>query len=262
MKPKTNKTFYIVLIVILSVVTLGLIALLVIGIANKGFGINASNVSTNLVLEREYSLEDFDKIDANVKSGNVTIHSTKDEAATVKFFADKSSAADVAKSNNTLYINDRSDDCYFICIGLKSVSVEVYLPESYDGEIKIDLDAGSTIVEDFINADFDINSDMGDVSLGVAKNISANLDMGKLTVADCYGKITVQDDMGDVEIKNLHLTHDSEIKLDMGSISIDNVGDVRVDAEVDLGNKHVDGGNYKADTVLKIRNSMGDITVR
>lgn len=261
MKKTNNNSFYIVLIVILSVVTLGLIALLVIGVINKGFGISIDNVSTNLVLEREFELEDLEKINVKAKAGNITVRSSKSENAVVKFYADKSSAADVSKSSNALIINDKSDDCRFICLGWKGVNIEVYLPEEFAGDIKTDLDSGRTVIEDFRNASFDVNSDMGDVNLGSAKNIFANLDMGKLTVADCYGKITVANDMGDVEIKSLHLTDDSEIKLDMGSLSIDSVGDVRVDAEVDLGDKDISGGNYKSDIVLKLHNSMGSITV-
>ena len=262
MKTKSNNTFYIVLIVILSVAVLGLIALLVVGITNKGFGFSSDNVSSNLVLERDYSIEDLNRIDAKVKAGKVSVYSTQDEKAVVKFYSDKSSAAEVIASNNVLSIVDRNDDCHFICFNFKGVNVEVYIPNSYDGEIKLDVDAGAIMVEDFTAASLNIRDDMGDVTLGVAKNIDARLDMGRLTVVDCLGKINIKNDMGDVEVKNLHLTENSEIKLDMGNVTIDNVGDARVDADVDLGDKDVSGGNYKSDIVLTIQNSLGNITVR
>jgi hypothetical protein len=118
------------------------------------------------------------------------------------------------------------------------------------------------MVEDFTAASLNIRDDMGDVTLGVAKNIDARLDMGRLTVVDCLGRINIKNDMGEVEVKNLHLTENSEIKLDMGNVTIDNVGDVRVDADVDLGDKNVSGGNYKSDIVLTVQNSLGNITVR
>jgi hypothetical protein len=67
--------------------------------------------------------------------------------------------------------------------------------------------------------------------------------------------------MGDVEIENLHLTENSDISLSMGNIRIDHVGDVRVDADVDMGNKNINGGNDDAAVKLRIDNSMGNISV-
>jgi hypothetical protein len=262
MKSKSNNTFYIVLIVIISVVTLGLVTLLIVGIANKGFGFNSDNVSENLVLEQEYALEDLQKIDATVKAGKLTVYSTQEDVAKVKFYAEKSSAADVVKSGDMLKISDRSDECHFICFNWRGVNVEIYLPDSYDGTIKLDVDAGRMTVGDFRLASVDIKNDMGDVELGTAKNINADVDMGKLIVADCLGKLTLKNDMGDIEVRSLHLTEDSEIKLDMGNVTIDSVGDVRVDSDVELGNSNISGGNHKSDIVLKIRNSMGNVTVR
>ncbi len=260
-KTKSNNNFYIVLIVIFSVVILGLGALMVIGIANKGFGFSVENVSENLAFEEEYSLEKFTSIDAKIKAGKITVHSTQDDMARVKFYADKTSAAYVLNDGDVLKIEDKNDECHFICLNFRGVNVEVYLPDSYNGAIRIDVDAGRIETGDFRSASLDIYDDMGDVKLGVAKDIRAELDMGKLSLADCLGRLNIDNDMGDVEIRELHLIDNSEIKLDMGSLKIESVGDVRVDAEVDLGNKDVTGGNHKSDIVLKVRNSMGDITI-
>ena len=263
-KNKEKKTFYIVLAIILSVVVLGLTSILIIGIANKGsfrFGINADNVSTNLALENEYAIDGLEKVDINVKAGKVSIYSTENDAATLKFYAKDEDDATVNNDGKTLKIKDDSEECHFFCVGWEGVSVELYLPSTYAGEIKVDNNFGRVRIEDFADASLDVDSSAGDVELGTAKNINADLSMGKLTVKDCLGQIRISNSMGDVEIESLHLTADSDINLSMGNIRIDHVGDVRVNADVDMGNKNINGGNDDATVKLRIDNSMGNISV-
>lgn len=263
-KNKEKKTFYIVLAVILSIVVLGLSSILIIGIANKGsfkFGFNADNVSSNLAFEDEYPIAEIDNINIDVKAGKISVRNTEGDLAIVKFYAKESNDADVKIEKNLLSIVDESDDCHFLCFNWEGVSVELYLPSSFAGEIKADNDYGHITVDDFAEASLVIDSSAGDVELGTAKNINAELSMGKLVAADCLGKLRIDNSMGDVEIRQLHLTQDSDIHLSMGNVRIDNVGDVRVKADVDMGNKNVNGGNDMASVTLNIDNSMGNISV-
>jgi hypothetical protein len=48
----------------------------------------------------------------------------------------------------------------------------------------------------------------------------------------------------------------------MGNIEIKHIGDVYVEAKTDIGNSSVENSNPKSDVVLRIENSMGNITVR
>lgn len=263
-KNKEKKTFYVVLAIILSVVVLGLTSILIIGIANKGsfrFGINADNVSTNLAYEKDYEIADLEHVAINVKAGKVSVYSTESDAASLKFYAKNEKDAVVNNDGKTLKIQDESEECHFFCVGWEGVNVELYLPDTYAGEIKVDNDFGRVKIEDFAEASLDVDSSAGDVELGVAKIINADLSMGRLTVKDCLGRIRISNSMGDVEIENLHLTENSDISLSMGNIRIDHVGDVRVDADVDMGNKNINGGNDDAAVKLRIDNSMGNISV-
>ncbi|MBR5419465.1 DUF4097 family beta strand repeat protein [Candidatus Saccharibacteria bacterium] len=263
-KNKEKKTFYIVLAVILSVVVLGLSSILIIGIINKGsfrFGFNGDNVSSNLAFEKEYPIEDVEKIDMKVKAGKIAVRNTENNAAIVKFYAKESNDADVKLEGGLLSIIDKSDDCHFLCINWEGVSVELYLPSSYAGEIVADNDFGRVSVDDFREATLTIDSSAGDVELGAAKNIDAKLSMGKLSLADCLGYLRIDSSMGDVEISQLHLTQDSSIHLSMGNVRIDNVGDVRVKSDVSMGNQNINGGNDMATVILNIDNSMGNVSV-
>ena len=264
-KTKEKKTFYVVLAIILSVVVLGLTSLLIFGIANKGsfrFGFSADNVSSNLAYENEYPIAEIEKLNVSVKAGKVAVRGTESDVATVKFFAKRAEDAAVKNEAGTLKIEDKSEECHFFCINWEGVSVELYLPSSYAGEIKVDSDFGRVTVDDFDAATVIVDSSAGDVELGSAKNIDASLSMGKLSVKDCFGKIRIKNSMGDVEINSLHLTEDSSISLSMGNVRIDHVGDVDVKADVDMGNKNVNGGNDASSVKLYVDNSMGNISIR
>lgn len=83
MKNKSNKGLLIFLIVFLSIIVLALGALMVLGISGKGgmFGwhFGSSNISSNLVAEKEISAEDIDNIKIRIKAGKLKI--TSEEAS-------------------------------------------------------------------------------------------------------------------------------------------------------------------------------------
>jgi hypothetical protein len=114
----------------------------------------------------------------------------------------------------------------------------------------------------FKHASVYLDSSAGDVHVESAKNINASLSAGNFELGDCFGRLKIDNSMGNVEISRLHLTEDSDIDMSMGNVEIDHVGDVRVEADVSLGDSSIEGDNKKSDIVLKIDNSMGNITVR
>lgn len=262
-----NKGFYIFLIVLLSVIVLGLGALLVFGLTHKGFfgfGMGANNISGHLALEQEYDLADFNTISVNVRAGEVKVHSTSGDMskATLKFFADNDDWALVEMKDKALKIEDDTPECHGFCLHQVGVLVDLYLPADYNGSLDIDNDYGKTTVDLLSEATLRLDNAAGDVELGGAKNIDAKLNAGRLTIGDCFGRLNVENNMGDVEISQLHLTEDSVVDLDMGDVEIRSVGDVHVAADVDLGNKNVSGGNDSAPITLRVKNNMGNITIR
>lgn len=262
-----NKGFYIFLIVFLSVIVLGLGALLVFGLTHKGFfgfGMGANNISGHLAFEKEYDLSEIDTVSVNVRAGEVKVHSVAGDMGkvTVKFFADNDDWAKVELDSKALKVEDDTPECHGFCFNQVGVLAELYLPVDYTGKLDIDIDYGKTKVENLSEATIRLDSSAGDVELGSAKNIDAKLSAGRLTVGDCYGRLNIENNMGDVEIEKLHLTEDSTVDLDMGDVEIREVGDVRVEADVDLGNRNVSGGNDAAAVVLRVKNNMGNISIR
>ena len=263
-----KKGLYIFLIVFLSLIVLGLSALLVVGLTGKGglfgFHFGQSSTSSNLVIDKEYDFEELDDVEIKIKSGSLKITNTEseDDKVSLKFYADKDSYAYVDDGKDSLKIEDRSDDCRFFCINWVGVKIELALPKDYAGDLKIDTSYGDVDIDRFELASFVIDSSAGDVKIGGAKNIKASLSAGNFELGDCLGEARIDNSMGNVKIKELHLTKDSEIDLSMGNVEIDNVGDVNVEAETSMGNQNISGGDRKSDITLRIDNSMGNITVR
>ncbi len=264
----SKKGLYIFLIVFLSIIVLGLGALLVIGLTGKGglfgFHFGQSSTSSNLVIDEKYDFEELSKVDIKIKSGSLKIVNTESEEdkVSLKFYADKDDYAYVDDSKDSLKIEDRSDDCRFFCINWVGVKIELALPKDYAGDLVIDTSYGDVDVDKFELASLRIDSSAGDVNVSSVKDIKASLSAGNFELGDCLGEARIDNSMGNVKIKELHLTKDSEIDLSMGNVEIDNVGDVNVEAETSMGNQNISGGDRKSNVTLKIDNSMGNITVR
>lgn len=269
MKNKSNKGLLIFLVVFLSIIALALTALMVLGISRKdgmfgGVHFGSSRISSNLVAEETINAENIENIKVRIKAGKLKITSEKvDEDAKIvaKIYAKEKDWVNFAQEGDEISIEDRSEDCHFFCFNWDGVNVELFVPKNYAGDFDIDTSYGDIEIGDFELATMKLDSSAGDIELGSAKNVSAELSAGNFELGNCYGRVRIDNSMGNVEIEHLDITEDSSIELSMGNVEIKNVGDVRVNAKTDMGNSSVDGGNSKADVVLRIDNSMGDITV-
>lgn len=263
----TKKGLYIFLIIFLSILVIGLGALLVVGLTGKGgffgFHFGQSKTSDHLVIDKVYDFDELDKVSIKIKSGAVKVFNAKkaDSKVSLKFYADKDEYARVEERKHELVIDDQSKDCHFICFDWTGVNIELYLPEGYAGKLNVESDYGDIEIDKFELAELYLDSSAGDVKLGGAKDVKASLSAGNFELGDCFGELKVDNSMGNVKIDQLHLTKDSLIDMSMGNVDINNVGDVRVESDVSMGNSDINGGNYKSDVVLRIDNSMGNVTV-
>lgn len=269
MKNNSNKGLLIFLVIFLSIIVLSLSALLVLGLSGKGgaFGwhFGNSNISSNLVKEAEFDASAIEDIKVNIKAGKLKIVSEdakEDGKIVAKLYAKEESWIDLRDTNDGIEIVDKSDECHFFCFNWDGINVELFVPKDYAGEFIIETSYGDVEIGDFELASVKLDSSAGNVEVSSAKDINAELSAGDFELGNCYGRVRIDNSMGNVEIDKLDIAEDSEIELSMGNVEIKHVGDVRVEAKTDMGDSSVEGGNPKADTVLRISNSMGNITVR
>lgn len=280
---KNNRGGLIAGIIVLFLIAASLGVFLVFAIGHFGgfnFGGFSLGESDRLALEKEFELDNVNLISSDSDAANIHISKSTDGAEKVKvrILAEEKVTVSAEKNDSSIDIYAK-EECHFICFGQKKSTIDIVLPENYEGDFKIKSDAGDIDIDDFEKASLDLNADAGNNKIGKlkaiavnvdagkveiegAENINAEIDAGDLRINECTNKLYVKNDTGNVEIDNLSLKEDSTVIVDVGNIKINNVGDVRVDVNKSVGNSSVNGGNPKADVNLTVKADVGNIDIR
>ena len=280
---KNNRGGLIAGIIVLFLIAASLGVFLVFAIGHFGgfnFGGFSLGESDHLALEKEFELDNINLISSDSDTANIHILKSTDGAEKVKvhILAEEKVKVSAEKNDSSIDIYVK-EECHFICFGQKKSTIDIVLPENYEGDFKIKSDAGDIDIDDFEKASLDLDTDAGNNKIGKLKAITANVDTGKveikgaeninveidagdLRINECTNKLYVKNDTGNVEIDNLSLKEDSTVIVDVGNIKINNVGDVRVDVNKSVGNSSVNGGNPKADVNLTVKADVGNIDIR
>lgn len=292
-----NKGLIIFFISLLSFISLLLIIVMILLINGNTRIFNfkfESNLSKNLIIDENYNIE-FNKVLIDSDSSYINILESDDDSFRVIAYGEDDSVS-VKNDSNELRITSKGNVCKSIfCVNFSIAKIEVYIPSGYSNIIKIDNRYGDTEVGGFSLADVRIKGDCGDINILSANKVDVDNSFGNILInsanivkadAKCgnieiekvlkldannnYGDIEVKqvldnfvitNDCGDVEIKSAILKNDSSITSSLGSIDIDEINKVYIDAKTDLGDVDIANNYNKSDITLKIRNSSGDITV-
>lgn len=261
-------------------------------IMNFGFG---NKVSENLIYEKEYPFtHDLENIDISLNMGDIEIKESNNNLIRVEIYSEESyyNVNDV----NGLSIDVKNKTCHFFCFNVKKDKVIVYLPTNYENNITLKNNYGDIKVAKFSDATLDIEEDCGDVFIEEVKNAKIKNSYGDIEVKkaltldieeDCgdvdvdiassaviensfgdikidtinNGYVKIENNCGDIEIKNLELVKDSTIIDDLGNIEIGYTNDIYIDAKTDLGDVDIRNNDRDAEVKLTIENNCGDIEV-
>lgn len=275
-----NKGLIITLIILLIICCILLTGILIIGLSGKS-PFKYTNifkrykVNNALILDEEYS-NDYKNIYIKTSASNIEIKHSDETRLVVH---GKKEHLEVNDNESELRIEYKNETCRFFCINNIDVSkIELFLSSDFNGIIKINNDYGDIEIEEYLDADIDIKSAFGDTSIKGAnkanvKSSAGDVLIGEVNIAEIdnnYGdikidkinkKATINDDCGDIKIRDLSIEENSTINNNLGDIRIENTNDIRIEAETSLGDKKVNNNNFKADVVLNISNSCGDIKV-
>ena len=295
-----KKTASIVLIAFLLFVMIGVSTLFImllngnISINGLMFKFNYKNSYIKEIAIDEVYENAFDGVNINTTAGSINIYTSEDD--TVKLVINnKKEDTTVNVDSNILNIDVKSKKCNLICINPKIAKIDLYLPASYDKEVKITTQFGDINIKEFKDAKFNIKSNYGDIKIDSVNYANLDLDYGDVTVENAnelvvntnygdiklgsindliaissYGDIkaesitnslTIECDCGDIKINSVNLTKDSSIKNDFGDVKIKSIKGVYIDAKTDLGDVKVKGNDRTSDITLKIKNDCGDIEV-
>ena len=291
-----NKKWIITLIILLSIIMI-VLSIFFIGLFQndfkfKGFRIGLQS-SNELILDKTYE-EKFNNIVIDATTSEIFIKRSDTENIKAVIYGEKD-YTDVEINLETLNIKTSDKKCIGFCFNQKSTKIEIYLPKGYDGKIDIKNDYGDISIDEFFNANINIEEDCGDVKIlggNIVKvdnkygdieienvNIlTINEDCGDVivsnindaTVKNSYGDIKIksvdnylhlENNCGDIELNNINLKKDSYIKDDYGDIEVGNTNELFIDAKTDLGKVKIKNNYNKSDITLQIENNCGDIEV-
>ena len=293
MKSKKAIALLITLLVLLIISLIGLMIFVMNNKFNIGFRKIFSQRIEELQIEETYK-NNYEKININTDAADVYIKQSEDKDIHVKVYSEKEKSR-VIDNEIELNIEVEQKKCVGICINNKVSKVELYIPEDYEKEIKIDNKYGDIEIASFEKLNLEIKEDAGDIKISSANIVNINNSYGdieigtikegnikeaagdikidkvnsidiknnfgdtKITEVNEYIKIDA--DAGDVRINTLNITKDSFIEMNAGDVRIENTNDIYVDAETDVGSAKVNNNNRNAEITLKIENNVGDIKV-
>ena len=262
-----NKGMIITLIILLSIIIFFLVMFLVCYLTGRinytngilFFGMKKRN---NIIFDKTYNVEDINNIDIRQDEGNVIFRETPEDNIQVIIYGENESDVNVNFNQNNLVV-DNTNKQKFTFFSFRGISkdIVVYVPSTYNNEIKIKSDYGNCEILDLENATVDIDCDCGNVKLGKIRNVTVKCDLGNTEIKEIFNKCNIKVDCGNVEIDTISIQEDSIIKSDLGNVDINKTNDIYIESEVDLGKTNTSQNNRISEITLKIICDCGNVTV-
>lgn len=292
---KNNKST-ILLIVLLTLTIIALILFMLAMMNNKhklNFRFGFTQRIEELQIEKTYK-NTYNKINIATDAADIEIKKSENEDIYLKIYSEKNHAR-VIDNETELNIEVNQKKCVGICINNKISKIELYIPENYEKEIKIDNKYGDIEIASFEKLNIDIKEDAGDIKLekanivniinnygdikineikeGTIKESAGDVEIERVNsieIKNNYGDIRINEaneyvnidgDAGDIKIQNLNITRNSSINTNVGEVTISKTNDIFIDAKTDVGKTRISQNNSKSEITLKIENNVGDIKV-
>lgn len=259
-----SKWMIIALLIIISVIIFSLVIFLVgvlNGRVNMGFLNFGMRKSDTIIFDKEYKLEDINKIEVLSAAGDVTFKESEDGEIRVVAYGKEDNKLEVELKDKKLKVDYSKTNNKWISFNRYSNDIVIYIPSKYAGEIRVKNDYGECKICDLENAKMDLEVNCGNIEIGKVKNLEARCDLGNVKVDNILNKCNIEVDCGDVKIEDLQIQENSSIKCDLGSVKIRKINDIYVDADVDLGSTKLGKNNRQSEITLKVEVDCGDLKV-
>lgn len=256
-----SKGMIIALIILLSVLIFFLVMFLVICLrGGMSFTNFMGNKNTKVIFDKTYEIENIEDIEINQDAGNITFKETQSANIQVVIYGENENDVTVELNNNKLSIEHKVKT-RFISFGFRTSDIIVYVPSNYGKQIKIKNNFGNSEILDLENATIDAKCSAGNITLGKIKNATIECNYGNIEIKEVLNKCDIKADCGDIKIGRMLIKEDSDIRVDLGNINIDETNDIYIETKVDLGEVNVNKNNRNSDITLKIKCDCGDINV-
>lgn len=259
-----SKGLIIALLIIISVIIFALVVFLV-GVLNgrvdMGFLSFGMRKSDTIIFDKEYKLEDINKIEVLSAAGDVTFEESENDEIRVVAYGKEDNKLDVQLKDNKLKVDYSKANNKWISVNRYSNDVTIYIPSKYVGEIRVKNDYGECKICDLKDSTMELEVNCGNIKVGEVKNLVAKCDLGNVKASNISNKCNIEVNCGDVKIEELQIQENSAIKCDLGSVKIQKINDIYVDANVDLGSTKLGKNNRQSEVTLKVEVDCGDLKV-
>lgn len=289
-----NKGLTITLIVLLSILLIGIVGIMIF-LFNGNYDFTSFSLgfgeSKTLVDEKE--IINIKKLNIEANRADVSVE-TKEENTNIKveLYSDYVDEYEITEKDDEIKVVLKDN---IIGFSTKGSRVKIYVPTTYDKDIKvvnktgdinigklsnsnlniklttgdIKVREGKDIVASLTTGDVEIgeanNANVtgttGDIDVDNAKTVKVKLVTGDITLGDINGSLDLTLTTGDIKVDEANLTKNSIIKSGTGDVKIRKTTNCYVEATTKVGDTRVNNNDRKSDNVLTITSRVGDIRV-
>ena len=290
-----NKGLTITLIVLLSILLAGVVGVMIFlfkGDINFNNFIVAFGESKTLVDEKE--ITNIKKLNIEANRADVIVEPKEENTfIKVELYSDHVEEYEITEKEDEIKVVLKDER--FSGFNVKGSRVKIYVPTTYDKDIKvvnktgdikigelslsnlnIQLTTGDITVKEANNViaslttgdvelnnvvKADITGTTGDIDVNNVNNVKVKLTTGDITLGEVNGSLNLTSTTGDIEIAKANLTANSSINSGTGDIEINKTTGCYIDAKTNIGDTRVNNNDRKSDIVLTITSRVGDIKV-
>lgn len=265
MRSKGLIIFLIVLLMIIIVALIGFLVLCLNGTIDfHNFKISlGTRKSDQLIYNETYNIVEVNSIDVKQDAGDIIFENTEEDNIRVEIYGENTSDFEVVFNNNELKIDyTKNNKGGFLNFGKVTGDIKVYVPVTFNGNIKIRNDAGEVKTKNLQYANIDVDCDAGNVEIREINKAKIKCDAGNVKIEKILGKCDIKLNCGNLRIEKMEIKENSTIETDMGNVNIEEIKDVHVEGHVDMGKCNISNNNMNSNVILKIDSDMGNITVK
>ena len=249
---------------IIAAVSLLVVGVLICGVTFAIYGFDYHKFSTVEYETNTYEVkEDFQNITIEANTEDIMFIPSSDGTCKVVCLEEKENPHQVSVEEDTLTICQEKQKIQFFNIGVitESPKIEVYLPNDTYQALLVDADTSDVnIPKDFSFDSICVTLDTGDIECqaSVNANITMKTDTGNITISEISAsEMKLTSDTGRMDIKNVELSGDLEIREDTGRVELENVTCRNLTSNGDTG--EIVLTNVIASGEFNIESSTGDV---
>ena len=215
---------------IIAAVSLLVVGVLICGVTFAIYGFDYHKFSTVEYETNTYEVqEDFQNITIEADTEDITFIPSSDGTCKVVCLEEKENPHQVSVEEDTLTICKEKQKNQFFNIGVitESPKIEVYLPNDTYQALLVDADTSDVnIPKDFSFDSICVTLATGDIECqaSVNANVTMKTDTGNITISEISAsEMKLTSDTGRMDIKNVELAGDLEIREDTGRVELENV---------------------------------------